>query len=140
MDIKVIPLSQLETNAPRLLMKCCDSGQPVVVELPDHRLVAIWPLDADDEEDSLVSDLIEADPGFRALLAKSAASPRKPFVSGARPAEVGSPQVFAVRGTKETQRGTQRFSSAPVSPEQAEGCFVETSPDHFSGSPYFGLN
>jgi len=82
MDIEVIPLSQLQTNTPGLLTKCCDSGQPVVVELPDHRLVAIWPLDADDEDDSLVSDLIETNPGFRALLEKSAASVRKPFTGG----------------------------------------------------------
>ena len=79
MDIEVIPLSQLQTDAPGLLTKCCDSGQPVVVELPDHRFVAIQSLDAGDEHDTLVSDLIETNADFRALLAKSAASPRKPF-------------------------------------------------------------
>jgi tetratricopeptide (TPR) repeat protein len=80
MDIEVIPLSQLQTDTPGLLAKCCDSGQPVVVELPDHRFVAIQPLDADDEDDGLVSDLIDTNPDFRALVEKSAASPRKPFV------------------------------------------------------------
>jgi hypothetical protein len=82
MGIEVIPLIQLQTDTPGLLTKCCDSGQPVVVELPDHRMVAIEPLDANDENDSLVSDLIETNADFRALLEKSAASPRKPFAIG----------------------------------------------------------
>ena len=81
MDIEVIPLTQLETDTPGLLTRCCDSGQPVVVELPDHRLVAIQPLDADDEDDTLISDLIETNADFRALVKKSAASPRKPFAA-----------------------------------------------------------
>ena len=52
----------------------------VVVELPDHRLLAIQPsYIARDEDDSLVSDLIESNVGFRALLKKSAAAPRKPL-------------------------------------------------------------
>jgi hypothetical protein len=53
----------------------------VVVELPDHRLVAIQPLDPTGDDD-LINELIESDPSFRALLAKSKASPRKPFSSG----------------------------------------------------------
>jgi hypothetical protein len=81
MDIEVIPLSQLQTDTPGLLTRCCDSGQPVVVEMPDHRFVAIQPLDADDEEDTVISDLIETNVDFRALVEKSAASPRKPFVA-----------------------------------------------------------
>jgi hypothetical protein len=83
MDIEVIPLSQLQTDTPGLLTKCCDSGQAVVVELPDQRFVAIQSLDADDEADSLVSDLIDTNPSFRALIEKSAASPRKPFAAQA---------------------------------------------------------
>ena len=79
MNIDVIPLSQLQTNTEGLLSKCCDSGEALVVELPDHRLVAIQPLDTDDEADPLVSDLIETNPAFRALLEKSRASARKPF-------------------------------------------------------------
>ena len=86
MDIEVISLSQLQTDTPSLLAKCCDSGQPVVVELPDHRFVAIHPLDADDEDDGLVSNLIDNNPDFRALIEKSGASPRKPFV----PRDVGA--------------------------------------------------
>jgi hypothetical protein len=50
-----------------------------VVELPDHRFVAIQPLDADDQDDTLVSDLIDTNADFRALVERSAASPRKPF-------------------------------------------------------------
>ncbi len=66
-------------QTPELLARCCDSGQALVVELPDHRLVAIQPLDARDEDDSLVSDLIESNPAFRALLERSIAGMRKPF-------------------------------------------------------------
>jgi hypothetical protein len=73
--------SQLQTDTPGLLRRCCDSGQPIVVELPDHRLVAIQPLDAHDEDDTLISDLIETNADFRALVQKSAASPRKPFAA-----------------------------------------------------------
>lgn len=77
----MIPLSQLQTDTPGLLTRCCDSGQTVVVELPDHRLVAIQSLDPEDEDDSLISDLIETNADFRALVKKSAASPRKPFAA-----------------------------------------------------------
>ena len=83
MNIEAIPLSELQTDTPGLLAKCCDSGQAVVVELPDHRLVAIQPLDSDDEDDSLVSDLIETNAAFRALLERSKAGTRKPFAAGA---------------------------------------------------------
>ncbi len=79
MDIKVIPLSELQADAPELLSECCDSGQSVVVELPDHRLVAIHPLDTASEGDSLVSDLIENNADFRALLERSRMAARKPF-------------------------------------------------------------
>jgi hypothetical protein len=82
MDIEVISLSQLQTDPRGLLSECCDSGRALVVELPDHRLVAIQPLEPDDSDDSLVSDLLETNPSFRALVEKSKASPRKPFVAG----------------------------------------------------------
>jgi len=80
--MEVIPLSQLQTDTQGLLTRCCDLGHTVVVELPDHRFVTIQPLDASSEDDSLVSDLIENNADFRALVEKSAASPRKPFVTG----------------------------------------------------------
>jgi hypothetical protein len=78
MDIKNIPLSRLETNLRATLVECADSGQAVVVTLPDDRLVAIQPLDAA-EDDSLVDDLLQSNPEFQELVAKSKATPRKPF-------------------------------------------------------------
>ena len=79
MPIKTIPLSRLEAHLRATLNKCADSGKPVVVELPDQRLIAIQALDAA-EDDSLVDDLLRSNPAFRALVARSKASPRKPFV------------------------------------------------------------
>ena len=51
-------------------------GQQLVVELPDHRKVTIK---AFEEDDNLINDLIENNAAFRAKLAKSASSKRKPF-------------------------------------------------------------
>jgi hypothetical protein len=76
MDIKAIPLSRLETNLEATLVECTDSGQ--VVTLPDQRLVAIQALETA-EDDSLVDDLLQSDPEFQTLVAKSKAGPRKPF-------------------------------------------------------------
>lgn len=81
MDIKTIPLSRLVADPQGTLSECADSGQPVVVELPDHRLVAIQSLEPGADDD-LVSDLLESDPQFQALVARSKASPRKHFPSG----------------------------------------------------------
>jgi hypothetical protein len=78
MDIKAIPLSRLETNLQATLVECADSGQAVVVTLPDQRLLAIQSLEAAGD-DSLVDDLLQSDPEFQALVAKSKASARKPF-------------------------------------------------------------
>ena len=83
MGIKTMPLSSLEGNLRATLRECADSGQPVVVELPDQRLVAIQGLEPA-EDDSLVDDLLQSNPAFRALVAKSLASPRKPFPSAPR--------------------------------------------------------
>ena len=80
MAIEVIPLSRLQSETSGVLARCCDSGSPVVVELPDHRFVAIHPLDSDDESDSLVSELLETCEEFRVLLKKSVDSPRQTFV------------------------------------------------------------
>jgi hypothetical protein len=82
MAIEVIPLSRLQSETSGVLARCCDSGSPIVVELPDHRFVAIHPLDPDDESDSLVSELLETREEFRDLLKKSLDSPRRPFVPG----------------------------------------------------------
>jgi hypothetical protein len=81
MNIKTIPLSRLEENLRATLNECADSGQAVVVELPDQRLVAIQALEAA-EDDSLVDNLLQSNPEFQALLTKSKASARKPFIPG----------------------------------------------------------
>jgi len=56
-------------------------GQAVVVKLPDERLIAIQALDTA-EDDTLIDDLLQSNPEFQALVAKSKASPRKPFPLG----------------------------------------------------------
>ncbi len=76
MDTRVILLRELQTDTEGYLRRCVDSGQALVVELPDHRVVTIQPLGQDDD---LISELIEHNPAFRDLLARSAAGPRKPF-------------------------------------------------------------
>ena len=81
MDIKTIPLSRLEADPEGTLSECADSGEAFVVELPGDRFVAIQPLEPGGD-DSLMSDLLESNPEFQALVAKSKASPRKPFTGG----------------------------------------------------------
>lgn len=44
---------------------------------------AIQPSDSQ-EEDSMIDELLHSDPNFQALVAKSKASPRKPFTLGQR--------------------------------------------------------
>jgi len=78
MGIKTIPLSSLEANLKETLNECADSGQAVVVELPDQRLIAIQPLEAA-EGDSLIDDLLQSNPEFQTLVSRSKASRRKPF-------------------------------------------------------------
>jgi hypothetical protein len=58
-----------------------------VVELPNRGLISIQAVEPDDD---LVNDLIEHNPAFRELLAKSLASPREPYVFAA-PAQPKSP-------------------------------------------------
>jgi hypothetical protein len=81
MAIKSIPLSRLETDLKKTLDECVESGETVVVEMPDHRLVAIQSLQPH-EDDTLMDELLASNPKFQALVAKSKASPRKPFVGG----------------------------------------------------------
>jgi hypothetical protein len=81
MAIKTIPLSRLETDLQKTLNECADLGQTVVVEMPDHRLLAIQPLEPQ-EDDALMDELLASNPKFQALVAKSKASPRKPFSPG----------------------------------------------------------
>jgi hypothetical protein len=80
MAIKTIPLSRLEADLKRTLNECAASGETVVVEMPDHRLLAIQSLDPHDD-DNLIDELLASNPEFQALVAKSKASPRKPFVA-----------------------------------------------------------
>ena len=80
MGIKTIPLSRLETDLRATLTECADSGQAIIVELPDQRLIAIRLIESADD-DSLVDDLLQSNPTFQALVAKSKAGPRKPFLS-----------------------------------------------------------
>jgi len=82
MSIKVITLSRLMADPGRTLAECLDSGEPLVVELPDRRLVSIRGLEPDDDDD-LVDRLLESNAAFRALVEKSKASPRKPFAASA---------------------------------------------------------
>lgn len=81
MAIKTIPLSQLTEHPAQTLTNCADSGDPVVVELPDHRLVALQPLPNNGDDDHLIDDLIANNAAFRELLARSAASPCIPFAT-----------------------------------------------------------
>jgi hypothetical protein len=84
MPIKTIPLSRLEAELEKTLNECAASGETVVVEMPDQRLLAIQPLELQ-EDDSLVDELLASNPKFQALVAKSKASPRKPFGGASRP-------------------------------------------------------
>ena len=82
MAIKTIPLSQLETNLRKTLGECADSGEGIVVELPDERLVYVQPLGGDGGDDSLADELLASNPEFKALVAKSKSGRRKPFTCG----------------------------------------------------------
>ena len=78
MAIKTIPLSHLEADPRGTLTECADQGQALVVELPDHRLIAIQSLDAVDD-DALIDELLKPNEGFREMVARSKAGPRRPF-------------------------------------------------------------
>ena len=81
MAIKTIPLSRLETDLKETLNECSESGETIVVEMPDHRLLAIQPLESQ-EDDALMDELLASNPKFQAVVAKSKAGPRKPFSAG----------------------------------------------------------
>ena len=76
MDTRVIPLNDFQADPEGILSRCYDSGQKVFVQLHNHGLVSIQPVDSDDD---LINDLIKHNPAFRALLEKSLASPHGPF-------------------------------------------------------------
>ena len=75
MPIKTIPLSHLEADLRKTLNECAESGETVVVEMPDQRLLAIQLLDPR-EDDTLMDDLLASNPKFQALVTKSKASPQ----------------------------------------------------------------
>jgi hypothetical protein len=79
MAIKTIPLSDLEMDLTKTLNECATSGETLVVEMPDQRLLAIQPLDPQADDD-LANELLASNPKFQQLVAKSKASLRKPFV------------------------------------------------------------
>jgi hypothetical protein len=80
MAIKTIPLSHLTNDLQKVLNECVESGETLIVEMPDQSLLAIQTLDPN-EDDSLVEELLESDPKFQALVAKSKAGPRKSLIS-----------------------------------------------------------
>ncbi len=81
MAIKTIPFSGLEADLKGTLNECAESGETLVVEMPDQRLLAIQSLDPQGD-DTLMDQLLESNPEFQSLVAKSKASPRKPFSVG----------------------------------------------------------
>ena len=81
MAIRTIPLSRLETDLKKTLNECTESGETFVIEMPDHQLLTIQPL-GPQEDDSLMDELLASNPKFQALVARSKASPHKPFVAG----------------------------------------------------------
>jgi hypothetical protein len=81
MAIKTIPLSRLETDLKKTLSECAESGETVVVEMPDQRLLAIQRLEPE-EDDALMDELLASNPRFQALVARSKASPRKELTPG----------------------------------------------------------
>ena len=81
MAIKTIPLSRLEMDLEKTLNECAESGETLVVEMPNQRLLAIQSLEPQ-EDDILMDELLTSNPKFQALVAKSKASPHKPFQQG----------------------------------------------------------
>ena len=81
MAIKTVPLILLETDLKKTLNECAESGDTVVVEMPDQRLFAIQSLEPQGD-DSLIDELLASNPTFQALVAKPKASQRKPFGPG----------------------------------------------------------
>jgi len=80
MTIKTIPLSRLEANLTKTPSDCASSGETLIVEMPDQRLLAIQALEPN-EDDALMDELLATNPQFQALVVKSKASPRKLFHS-----------------------------------------------------------
>jgi hypothetical protein len=63
----------------KTLNECVDSGDTIVVELSDHRHVMMERFDPN-EDDSLADNLLANNTEFQAMVDRSLASGRKPFV------------------------------------------------------------
>jgi hypothetical protein len=125
MDTKVIPLIDLQADTEGILSRCYDSGQSLVVELPNQGLVSIQPVESDDD---MVDDLIEHNPRFRALLERSLASRREPFPF-ADPEEHPGPRVPGPDGASGRQRQGGLTSSKKPPRERGESLLVTRSVD-----------
>lgn len=62
--IKTIPLSRPETDLRKTLNECSQSGETIVVEMPDQRLLTIQSLDLQ-EDNSLVDELLASNAKFQ---------------------------------------------------------------------------
>ncbi|MEW6363640.1 MAG: hypothetical protein AB1714_03260 [Acidobacteriota bacterium] len=78
MGTKMIALSDLVADPVGTLTECASTGDAVLVALPDDRLVSIQGIEPG-EDDSLIDDLLQSNPSFRALLDRSKQSRRKEF-------------------------------------------------------------
>lgn len=83
MASRTIPFRRLETELTQTLNERARSGETLIVEMPDQRLLAIQALDPQ-EDDGLLDELLASNPRFQALVAKSKAGPRKPFTAAER--------------------------------------------------------
>ena len=81
MAIKTLTLRDLEADLKGTLDGCADSGDTVIIELGDQRLITIQSLDPADN-DELVQELLDQNPKFRELITKSKQGSRKPFPLG----------------------------------------------------------
>ena len=93
MAIRTIPLSRLEADLKKTLNDCADSGDTVVVEMPDQRLLAIQRLEPQ-EDDDLMDRLLASNPEFQALVANSKASRANHFPS----CSMGNHDLFSYSG------------------------------------------
>jgi hypothetical protein len=78
---RMVPQRNREANPAEALNGCAESGAPLIVEPPGDSFVAIQSLEPTDG-DSLADDLLGSNAAFRALVARSKASTRKPFAGG----------------------------------------------------------
>ena len=61
MAIETTPLSRLQADLTQTLSECAETGDTLIVEMPDQRLLAIQLLDPL-EDDALMDELLATDP------------------------------------------------------------------------------